>query len=60
MDMTITISVFPAVVKGGITTEGEPDVIEFTEDDILEVLRGYSQIPKDKQRHWQIQAIKFE
>lgn len=61
MDIRITISVFPKVQHpDGVTTEGEAEIITFSDEELIDLLRTASKIPVDEQRHWQYESIEFK
>lgn len=61
MDIRITISVFPKVQHpDGFTTEGEPEILTFSDEELIELLRTKSTIPADEQRHWQYESVEFK
>lgn len=62
MQIIITGSVFPKAIKTDpfghtYVGDGEPEEIEITEDDILELIRQKSTVERGEQRVWQIDYI---
>jgi hypothetical protein len=60
LQLKIAIAVLPKALNAdGFEIEGEAEVLQFTEEELVDVLRHQSTIPAHEQRHWQVEEVSF-